>query len=94
METYSSESAHSLASYGEYKGTTAGYKGTFSYNKLIQFLIWMVTDPKKAFIMGGTYRIPVLAGLQAADFIDDMRRDGGPSVSAIENLYHLSVGLI
>lgn len=74
--------------------TTAGYKGTFSYNKLIQFLIWMVTDPKKAFIMGGTYRIPVLAGLQAADFIDDMRRDGGPSVSAIENLFHLSVGLI
>ena len=35
----------------------------------------MATDPKKAFIMGGTYRIPVLAGLQAADFIDDMRRD-------------------
>ena len=94
IEIYSSESVYGLTTHKEYKGTTAGYKGTFSYNKLIQFLIWMVTDPKKAFIMGGTYRIPVLAGLQAADFIDDMRRDGGPSVSAIENLFHLSVGLI
>jgi len=56
--------------------TTAGYKGTFSYNKLIQFLVWMVTEPEKAFIMGGTYRTPVLAGLQNADFIRDMQRDG------------------
>lgn len=67
--------------------TTAGYKGTFSYNKLIQLLVWMVTEPEKAFIMGGTYRTPVLAGLQSADFVKDMQRDGEPSVSAIENLY-------
>lgn len=67
--------------------TTAGYKGTFSYNKLIQFLVWMATDPKKAFIMGGTYRIPVLAGLQAADFIDDMRRDGTFNETAFAREY-------
>lgn len=67
--------------------TTAGYKGTFSYNKLIQLLVWMVTDPKKAFIMGGTYRIPVLAGLQNADFIDDMRRDGTFNETAFQREY-------
>ena len=47
----------------------------------------MVTDPKKAFIMGGTYRIPVLAGLQAADFIDDMRRDGTFNPTAFAREY-------
>lgn len=56
--------------------TTAGYKGTFSYDKLIQILVWMATEPDKAFVMGGTYRTPVLAGLQSPDFIKDMQRDG------------------
>ena len=40
--------------------TTAGWKGTFAYDKLIQLLVWMVTEPEKAFIMGGTWRVPVL----------------------------------
>ena len=30
--------------------TTAGYKNTFSYEKLIQLLVRMIVDPKKAFI--------------------------------------------
>ena len=40
--------------------TTAGWKNTFAYDKLIQFLVWMITEPEKAFVMGGTWRIPVL----------------------------------
>ena len=36
----------------------------------------MATEPDKAFVMGGTYRTPVLAGLQSPDFIKDMQRDG------------------
>lgn len=35
----------------------------------------MVIEPKKAFIMGGTYRIPVLLGLQNKYFIEDLKRD-------------------
>lgn len=55
--------------------TTAGYKNTFSYEKLIQLLVRMVIEPEKAFIMGGTYRIPVLLGLQPQSFISDLKRD-------------------
>lgn len=55
--------------------TTAGYKNSFSYEKLIQLLIRMVVDPEKAFIMGGTWRIPVLLGLQSETFIDDLKND-------------------
>ena len=67
--------------------TTAGYKNTFSYDKLIQFLIWMVINPEKAFIMGGTFRIPVLAGLQNADFISDLKRDGTFNAAAFNREY-------
>lgn len=34
--------------------TTAGWKDTFSYDKLIQLLVWMVSEPEKAMILGGT----------------------------------------
>lgn len=55
--------------------TTAGYKNTFSYEKLIQLLVRMVIEPEKAFIMGGTWRIPVLLGLQGKNFIEDLKKD-------------------
>lgn len=56
--------------------TTAGWKSTFPYDKLIQTLVQMVTEPEKAFIMGGTYRIPVLAGLIEKSFVQDLKNDG------------------
>lgn len=46
------------------------------YDKLIQLLMRMVIDPDKAIIMGGTYRIPVLVGLQSKDFIEELQKDG------------------
>ena len=60
----------------EQKGTTAGWKNTFSYDKLIQLLVWMITEPEKAFIMGGTWRIPVLVKLLDKSFVNDLKRDG------------------
>ena len=56
--------------------TTAGWKGTFAYDKLIQFLVWMVTEPEKAIIMGGTWRIPVLVKLLDKTFLQDLKKDG------------------
>ncbi len=56
--------------------TTAGWKGTFAYDKLIVFLVRMVTEPDKAFIMGGTWRIPVLVKLLDKNFLQDLKNDG------------------
>lgn len=39
--------------------TTAGYRNTFSYDKLIQTLVQMIVEPEKAYIMGGTWRINI-----------------------------------
>lgn len=68
--------------------TTAGYKGTFAYEKLIQFLIWMVIQPEKAFIMGGTYKIPVLVKLLDANFISDLKQDGTFNEAAFDREYN------
>lgn len=55
--------------------TTAGYKGTFAYDKLIQTLVKMIVEPGSAFILGGTYKIPVLVGQYEKSFVQDQRRD-------------------
>ena len=54
--------------------TTAGYKNTFSYDKLIQLLVRMITRGD-ALVMGGTWRIPAVTGLQPKSFINDLKND-------------------
>lgn len=67
--------------------TTAGWKGTFAYDKLIQFLVWMVTEPEKAIIMGGTWRIPVLIKLLDKSFLQDLQRDGTFNEASFDREY-------
>ena len=54
--------------------TTAGYKSTYSYEKLIQLLVRMTTRGD-ALVMGGTWRIPVVMGLQPKNFVNDLQND-------------------
>ena len=56
--------------------TTAGYKQTFSYDKLIQLLVWQIAKPGQAFIMGGSWRVPAAVGLISKHFISDLKMDG------------------
>lgn len=55
--------------------TTAGSKTDYAYSKLIQLLVEMIINPQESFVMGGTYRIPVLAGLYDKNTIDALKRD-------------------
>lgn len=55
--------------------TTAGDRNTFPYRKLIQLLTWMIVEPGKAFVGGGSWRIPVLYGLQEKQAIIDQKKD-------------------
>lgn len=70
-------------------GTTAGYKGTFAYEKLIQLLIWSITDPSKTIIMGGTWRIPVLMKLLDKDFMKDLKQDGTFNEAGFDREYKI-----
>ena len=67
--------------------TTAGYKQTFAYQKLIQILIWQIVKPEKAIILGGTYRIPVLVKLLDQNFIKDLKMDGTFNEAGFEREY-------
>ena len=67
--------------------TTAGWKNTFAYDKLIQLLVWMITDPEKAMVMGGTWRIPVLMKLLDKNFLQDLKRDGTFNEASFDREY-------
>ena len=49
--------------------TTAGYKGSHAYHRLIANLVRMVSEPGKAIVLGGSYRIPIIGGLQDMEYI-------------------------
>ena len=67
--------------------TTAGWKNTYPYEKLIQLLVWQIVQPEKSFIMGGTYRIPILMKLLDKNFIKDLKMDGTFNESSFEREY-------
>lgn len=56
--------------------TTAGWKNSFAYDKLIELLIQSVIEPDRVMIMGGTYETPVTEGLLDEDFVDQLKLQG------------------
>lgn len=43
--------------------TTAGFMGTYAYEKLIETICYAVIDPQKYMVLGGSYEIPLMHGL-------------------------------
>lgn len=68
--------------------TSAGYKNTYSYEKLIDTLCRMVARPKEAFILGGDWRIPVIEGLQPANFIQAQESDNSMDDAGFDREYN------
>lgn len=64
--------------------TSAGYKATFAYEKLIQMYCQMVVSPKEAFVFGGDYRISVAEGLMNLDDIKKTQADTTYDESSFE----------
>lgn len=56
--------------------TTAGWKNSFAYKKLIELLINSILDPDEYMIMGGTYETPVACGLLDENFVENLRMQG------------------
>ena len=48
--------------------TTAGERGTFAYDKLVEIAIWSVIRPWESMVLGGSWRTPVMEGLLDRDF--------------------------
>lgn len=56
--------------------TTAGWKNSFAYEKLIELTIKSIIEPNEAFVMGGTWRVPVMEGLLQKDFVNNLKVSG------------------
>ena len=67
--------------------TTAGYKGTYPYDRLIGLLVRMVTQPERCMVLGGTWRTPVAVGLQSKTFITDQKNEGTYNEASFERDY-------
>ena len=73
--------------------TTAGWKNSFAYAKLIQLLIQQIIEPSEAIVMGGTWRIPVKEKLLQRSFIEELKLDGGPKSQCHINLFPFVMGV-
>lgn len=67
--------------------TTAGYKNTYPYDRLIGLLVRMITQPDRCMILGGTWRTPVVVGLQQKTFITDQKNEGTYNEASFEREY-------
>lgn len=71
--------------------TTAGYKSTYAYERLIDLLVRSVLRPNNAIILGGTWRIPVATGLQSKNFINDAKEGGTFNEASFDREYKIDL---
>ena len=67
--------------------TTAGWKNSFAYDKLIQILIQQIIEPAEAVVLGGTWRVPVMEKLLKKSFIEELKLDGTYNDSSFAREY-------
>ena len=67
--------------------TTAGYKNSFAFEKLIELLIQSIIDPDDVMIMGGTYKTPITEGLLDEDFVEQLKLAGTFNEDSFEREY-------
>lgn len=67
--------------------TTAGWKNSYAYEKLIQTLIQQIIDSNQAVVLGGTWRVPVMEKLLRKSFIEELKLDGTYNDSSFAREY-------
>ncbi len=68
--------------------TSAGFKGTYAYDKLIDALCRMIAGRKyEAFAFGGDWRVPVVEGAQPANYIQQQEIGGSMDELGFEREY-------
>lgn len=67
--------------------TTAGWKNSFAYDKLIELLIRSLIEPDEVMIMGGTYETPITQGLLDEDFVQQLKLSGTFNQDSFDRQY-------
>ena len=67
--------------------TSAGTKGTFAYQQLIELFAQSIINPKSTFVMGCTYRVPMAHGLLNKSYIEDLKMSSTFKVDSFSREY-------
>lgn len=67
--------------------TTAGWKNSFAYQRLIELLIQSLIEPDEVMVMGGTYETPIVEGLLDEDFVEKLKLQGTFSEDSFDREY-------
>lgn len=67
--------------------TTAGWKNSFAYDKLIELLIQSLIEPDEVMVIGGTYETPIVEGLLNEDFVDQLKLSGTFNEDSFDRQY-------
>lgn len=73
--------------------TTAGYRNSFAYKKLIELLVQSILKPDEVMILGGTYQIPVVEGLQDENWLDQLKLQDTFNEDSFEREYKKNIVL-
>lgn len=62
--------------------TSAGTKGTYAYDRLIELFIQSIIMPESSFVWGCDYRVPMMHGLLNKKFIQELKLSGSFKVDS------------
>lgn len=67
--------------------TSAGWKNSFAYAKLIEILLNSVIYPDKYMTLGGDYKLAILEGAVKEDMVDEMKLNGTYNEASFDREY-------
>ena len=71
--------------------TSAGFKNTFAYDKLIETVCQCIARPRDAFVLGGDFRVPVRFGAFQKTFLRDLKADGTFNIETFDREYKVKL---
>ena len=67
--------------------TSAGWKNSFAYNRLIEILLNSILFPDQYMILGGDYKLAILEGAVKKDMVEEMKINGTYDESSFDREY-------
>lgn len=68
--------------------TTAGWKNSFPYEKLIEIFINSVMNPDQYMILGGNYELSIIEGAAKETWLEDLKLSGSYNESSFDREYN------
>ena len=68
--------------------TTAGWKNSFPYEKLIEVFISSIMEPEQYMVIGGNYELSIIEGAAKESWLEDLKLSGSYNESSFDREYN------